>query len=258
MINKQVNVLIGTPVYRDGAYVLDKFLSNQEQIQRQSPSCELVFATCESDYLTELENLVKQYQLRATVIHFEVIKPDYAKSRFWNIAGGREAIRRYLLSRPEFDGLLFLDADMTFDPTVVDIMVKELNGYDVVFSGYKARVCGTALTGAGCLIMTRKILQKIKFRCYEYKNGKGISEDNVLEVDLFRIGARIKKGFFLAIDHYTRSNPLTHIEPRKVRFLTRIRTSPFFRYCVIKTDMLLRFNLSWKLFLIKSKLTGNR
>lgn len=245
-------------MYRDGAYVLDKFLSNQYQIQQQSPSCELVFATCESDFVNELINLVKQYQLRANVIHFEVIKPDYARSRFWNIACGREAIRQYFLSRPEFEALLFLDADMTYDISVVDIMTRKTAGYDSVFCGYRLRDGGTGLTGAGCLIMTREILGKIRFRCYEFKNGCAISEDNTLEVDLYRAKARIKKGFFLAIDHYFNSNEARHIEPQQMSLFRRIVLHPLFRYCLNGFGILIHINLSWNLFLIKSKLTGNR
>lgn len=253
-----MKILIGTPVHRAGAYVLDKFLSNQQEIQRHHPSCELVLATCEPDFLDELKNLVNRYDLKAKVIFYKVVKPEFAKSRFWNIASGREAVRQYFLVRPEFDGLLFLDADMVFDVSIVDIMSRELTGFDVVFSGYRAKTAGTGLTGAGCLIMTRQILQKLKFHCYEYKNGAAISEDNTLEVDLFRLKARIKKGLFVSIDHYTNSNPQIHIDPHKLSIFTRIRVSPFLRYCVIRLDMLLHYNLSWQLFLLKSKLLGNR
>jgi hypothetical protein len=253
-----MKILIGTPVHREGAFALDKFLANQELIQQRTPSCELVFATSELDYIPELKNLVSQYRLRATVIPYAVIKPDWAKSRFWNIAWGREAVRQYFLSRPEFDGLLFMDADMTYDTSVIDVMIRKLTGNDVVFSGYRLRSGGTGLTGAGCLIMTRQILQKIKFRCYEFKNGSAISEDNVLEVDLFRQSARIKKGFFLSIDHFINANEAKHIESQKVSIFSRITNHSMFRYCIVRLGILIHFNLSWRLFLLFNKLSGNR
>jgi hypothetical protein len=253
-----MKILIGTPVYRAGAYALDKFLANQKQIQQRAPACELVLATCEPDFITELEKQVKQYELRATVIPYKVIKPDYAKSRIWSIACGREAARKYMLSNFEFDGLLFLDADMTFDISVVDIMTKEMESFDAVFSGYRHRDIGTGLAGAGCLIITRRILEKVDFKCYEFKNGNFINEDSTFEVNLFRQGARIKKGFFLSIDHYISSNEAKHIEPHKVGLWDKITTHPLFRYCLIKTGILVHYNLSNGLFNIANKLRKKR
>lgn len=253
-----MKILIGTPVYRNGAYVLDKFLANQQQIQQQYSSCELVLATCEPDFIPELTSLIKSYHLKASVIHYELVKPDYAKNRVWNIACGREAIRKHILSNPEYGGLLFLDSDMTFAPSVVNIMVSELRGYDAVFSGYHLRQIGICLTGAGCLLLTRNIADKVTFRCYEYKNGAAISEDNVLEIDLFRKGTRIKKGFFLAIDHYFGPDELKHIEPQKVGIYDRIMTSSLFRYCLINLNILLRYNLSSRLFIIVNKIRKKR
>jgi hypothetical protein len=253
-----MKILIGTPVYQGGAFALDKFLINQKLIQQRTPYCELLLATCELGFVDELENLVKQYELRATVIPYEVIKPDYTKSRVWNIACGREAVRQYFLARPEFDGLLFLDADMTFDVSIIDIMERELSGYDVIFSGYRLRDSRIGLTGAGCLLMTRQILQKIKFRCYEFKNGTRITEDNVLEVDLFRQSARIKKGYFLAIDHYFNANEAKHIEPHKMGLWDQVTTHPLFRYCFIKAGILSHYNFSLNITLLMSKLRGKR
>lgn len=51
-------------------------------------------------------------------------------------------------------------------------------------------------------MLTREILRKIKFRCCEFKNGEVISEDQVLDMDLFRCHARVKKGIFVSVRHY--------------------------------------------------------
>lgn len=251
-------ILIGTPVYRAGAYALDKFLANQQQIQRQYSSCELVLATCEDDFIPELNSLIDKYRLKAKVVHYETVKPDYAKNRVWNISCGREVLRKYMLSVDKYEGLLFLDADMTFEPSVVEIMTKEIEGYDAVFSGYHLRQIGICLTGAGCLLLARNAMEKVKFRCYEFKNGERITEDNVLEIDLFREGARIKKGFFLVIDHYFGPDEFKHIEPQKVRIYDRIMTSSLFRYCLINLNVLFRFNLSSRLFTTVNKFRAGR
>jgi len=181
-----VNVVIGTPIYRHGAFVIDKFLSSQKQIQQSHPSTELILATCEYDFVKELENLISLWELRGTILYYEVAKPEYARSHIWNIACGREAIREYTLSKTKAGYLLFLDADMTFEPSVIKIMEKEMHGYDVVFSGCPLRGYGVGLAGAGCVMLTRGILERIKFRCYEFRNGEVISEDNILEMDLFQ------------------------------------------------------------------------
>ena len=253
-----MKILVGTPVYREGAYSLNKFLSNQQQIQQRTLSCELALVTCEADYVGELQKLVEQHRLRATVIPYKVIKPDYAKSRVWNIACGREAVRKYFLENHKFEGLLCLDADMTYDTSLIDIMIKEAEGYDAVFSGYRLRAIGTGLTGAGCLMLSRRILEKVKFRCYEFKNGESITEDNTLEMDLFRVGARIKKGIFLAIDHYSTSDEFKHIEPKQVGLWDSIMTAPMIRYCLIRVNVLLKTNLSSRLFVLANRFRKNR
>ena len=53
------HVLIGTPVCRSGAYALDKFMTNQKQIQENYPGSSLVMATSEPDFVNELENLIR-------------------------------------------------------------------------------------------------------------------------------------------------------------------------------------------------------
>lgn len=253
-----MKVLIGTPIHRDGTYALNQFLANQKQIQRNNPSCELLFATCESDLAAELTNLVDKSQLKAIVLTYKVEKPDWAKSRLWNIVCGREVVRQYVLSRPDIEGLLFLDSDMTFDPLVITILEKEIKGYDAVFNGYQQRIIGIALSGAGCLLLTRKILERIKFRCYEFKNGNAISEDSILEMDLYRLGGRIKKGFFLSIDHYVNSNEAKHIEPQKIGWFSKITTQPLFRYCLVKTSVLIHYNLSGKLYVLFNRFSRIR
>jgi hypothetical protein len=255
-----MNVVIGTPIHRDGAYVIDKFLSNQKQIQQIYPSSELILASWEYDFVKELGSLVSFWKLRGNVLPYEVVKPDYARSSIWNIACGREAIREYALSQTEARYLLFLDADMTFEPSVIKIMEKEIQGYDVVFSGYPLQHYGVGLAGAGCLMLTRDILEKVKFRCYEFKNGEVIFEDNLLEMDLFRSGSRTKKGFFLSINHYRSATEATHINPQPVGLLRRITNCAFTRYWLIRASIMLHYNIPWKLkaFLSKSPSAAER
>lgn len=249
-----MDVLIGTLIYRGGAYVLDKFLANQKEIQNRYSSCELLFATIDTSFLGELQDLISRWGLKGSVLSYEVEKPVYARSRLWNISCGREAIRRFFLRRTRAEALLYLDADMTFDPSVVSILEKEIEGYDAVFSGYPLRDGGIGLAGAGCLMLTRKAAEKIQIRCCEFKNGDTIFEDNLVEMDLYRQKCRIKKGFFLSIDHYASPEKTGHMIPQKVGTVRQITNHPWIRYWLIRTSIMLQMNVPWRLFVIISRM----
>ncbi|MFC2067622.1 hypothetical protein ACFLTP_01180 [Chloroflexota bacterium] len=251
-----VKVVIGTPIYREGAYIIDKFMSNQKQIQQSYLSTELILATTEYEFRKELEDLISFYDLRATVILYEAVKPDYACSNIWDIACGRESIREYTMSKTEAEYLLFLDADMTFEPSVIKIMKNEIQDYDVVFSGYPLQRYGIGLAGAGCLMLSRSTLEQIKFRCYEFKNGDVIFEDNVLEMDLFKLGSRVKKGFYLSINHYGSSTKVRRINPQPLGILRKITNYPFARYGLIWVSIMMQRNIPWKLKSLSSRLSG--
>ena len=242
-----MNVVIGTPISRQTSYLIDKFLANQKEIQRGYPSSELVLATAEADFVAELQQLISSSKLRATVIHYAIAKPRHARSSIWNIASGREALRKYALSQTEARYILFLDADMIFEPSVIAVMEMEIQGYDVVFSGYPLRQYGMGLAGAGCVMFSRSILEKLEFRCYEFKNGEVIFEDNVLEMDLFRLGSRVKKGFFLSITHYASATESRRVTPQPVGPARRITNSAFVRYALIRASMMIKQNIPWKM-----------
>ena len=249
-----MNVVIGTPIYRRGAYVFDRFLFNQKQIQRKYISSELVLATSECDFVIELKNAVSSRNLRATVLSYDVTKPEYARSPIWNISAGRETIRKYMLSQTDARYLLFLDSDMIFEPSVIDTLEREIRNSDVVFSGYPLKRHGIGLAGAGCLMLSRDILERIQFRCYEFRNGEVIFEDNLLEMDLFRLGAHVKKGFFLPISHYTSPFEAKHITPQRVSMIRKILNFTLIRYVLIRASIVVHLNIPWKLKLLQTKL----
>jgi len=250
-MTETVNVVVGTPIYRQGAYVLDKFLANQREIQQVYPSSELVLATNEGDFAEELENLLNLWALNGKVLRYETVKPEYAQSSAWNCACGKEAIRQYTIHQEQAKYLLFLDADMTFDPDVISIMEREIQGYDAVYSGYPLRDLGIALAGGGCCLLTAAVTKEINWRCLEFKNGVAISDDMLLEVDLIRLGKRIKKGFFLAISHYENVDQAKTISPRPVGLYRRVTHSLFIRYVLIRASIALQHDIgSWLNLLI--------
>jgi hypothetical protein len=251
-----LDVVIGTPIARRGSYLIDRFLANQKDIQLACPSSVLVLATSEPDYVEDLKSLVDSSQLRAEVIHYQVAKPDYACSRLWDISGGREAIRTYTLAHTDARYLLFLDADMIFDPSVVAALQREIQGYDAVFSGYHLRDHGLGLAGNGCVMLNRSTLEKLEFRCYEFTNGDVIFEDNVLEMDLFRLRRRVRKGFFVPITHHTSQTESRHVEPQPLGLARRMANWPPARYALIRTSIALHYNIPWKLKVLLSRLNS--
>ncbi len=252
-----MRVLIGTLVYRAGAYALDKFLANQKEIQQNYPGSELVLATAETTFMPELQSLINQQVLKGCVLYYKVERPVYAKSRLWNISSGRDTIRRYFLSQTQAQALLFLDSDMTFDSQIVNILEKEMEGYDAVFSGYQLKDFGIGLAGAGCLMLSRKASEKIQIRCIEFKNGDTIFEDNLIEMDLFSQRCRIKKGFFLSIDHFTSPIETKHTSPQRVGLVKQVTNHPLLRYGLLRMSVLFRRNIPWRLFVLYSRIFKN-
>ena len=241
-----VEVVIGTPIYRRGAFILDKFLSNQKEIQNEYANCSLVFATNELDFADELKQYIHSYGLTAKVITYETDKPDYARSSIWNIVSAREALRRYALSS-EARYLLFLDADMIYDPAVVSIMRRKVKDCDVAQSGYlQSRVYAWGF-GAGCLMLNKHILSKVSFRCFEFRNGEVLTEDEVLDMDLFCQHARVRRGIFVRIKHYMNAQEYRAIEPQPVGRFRRITNSLMVRYILMRSSIWLGHNMAGKL-----------
>jgi len=256
-MDENIGVVVGVLIYRQGAYVIDKLLANQKEIQQEYPRSELVFAVNEGDFVQELERLLSHWGLRGRVILYETTKPEYARSRVWNIACGREAIRRYTLLQSEVRYLLSLDADLICDADIIKIMEKEIQGYDIVFNGCPLRDYGIGLAGAGCVMISRSVLEQIRFRCIEFKNGDVMFEDNLLELDSFRLRSRIKRGFFLHVSHYRSPNEARNIEPHPVSLYQKITTSALVRYVLIRASFVVKRNIPWRLKVIADKLRGD-
>jgi len=255
--DRGIHVLVGSPTYRGGAYALDRFLENQREIQRRFPNSELILATAEHDFAPELESLLASRGIMGRVVLYEVVKPPYARRIIWNVACGRESIRRYMLSQTDADYLLSLDHDMVCDPNIIRILLGEIQGYDVVHSGHRLRWSDHAIgMGAGCALISRRALEKVAFRCFEFKNGDIMDDGLTLELDLIRSGCRVKKGVFLRIDHYIDAERVRSIEPQPLGLLRRLSTSWPFRYAILRLSLLLRRDISSRLHIALLGLLG--
>jgi hypothetical protein len=239
-------VVMGTPVCRRTAFVLDKFLASQREIQRAYPDCELVLATDEPDFVAELGEQLKRRHLRGEVITYETVKPDYAQSRIWSVTCGREAIRQYALGRGA-EYLLCLDGDMVYDPAVVSIMKAKIAGFDVAYSGFRLRPRGTLGFGTSCFMLNRRILTEINFRCYEFRNGQILDDGESIFLELFRCHARLNKGFFVSIRHYMNSHHYYAVEPQPMPWYQALTHIPLVRYIMTRAAVLARYNIARRL-----------
>jgi hypothetical protein len=66
-------------------------------------------------------------------------------------------------------------------------------------------------------------------------------------MDLFRLGSRVKKGFFLSLSHYISAAEVKHIAPQPVGILRKIVNYPFVRYWLIRVSLMTRYNIPWRL-----------
>jgi hypothetical protein len=242
----KIDIVIGTPICRRTSFVLDKFLANQQEIQQTYPGCKLVLATDEPDFIAELKKQINHYHLNGGVITYETVKPDYARSRVWSVTCGREALRHYALSK-KIEFLLFLDADMIVAPSIITIMKDNCNGFDVVYSGYIMPPHGFLGFGTGCLLINRKTLNKMTFRCYEFNNGQVIDESEMVDWGLFKCHARVNKGIFVAIKHHMDQERYYTIEPRSVGWFKRLTNNLTIRFVLTQMCILARYNIARKL-----------
>lgn len=234
-------VLVGTTIVRNSAYVLDKFLQNQKKIQGNFTGSELVITTDEVKFLGYLRRCFEKYELKGDVVYYETQKPDYAKDRNWSMSAGRQKCRRYM-SANNFDFLLIVDSDMIYNSSLIQILLGISNGYDVVQSGYKSKH-NSSIGFGGCNLIGKEILRKINFHCNEFKNGYIIEEGNMFEYDIFRKGAKIKKGLFVGIDHYSSPTEKITTNPGKLSMRKRLMIRPIVRYLIVGLSLLSKRDL---------------
>jgi len=247
-------VIVGAPISRAGAFIIDKFFKNQREIQNNYPSSELVLATEEKDFIDELKGMLRRWDVRGDVILSQVIKPDYARStKNWNVTCSRETIRQHVLSKTEAGYLLFIDTDMTCDPRVINIMLKKIEGYDIVASGYPGRLGGIQTGGIGCSLLTRSALQRITFRCIEFYNHRVIDEGEILEMDAFSRRLKFKLGYLLSVDHYNTDGSARHIEPHPVGLFRKVSNARLLRYILLKASVKCKYNIPAGLYTLRSR-----
>jgi hypothetical protein len=140
-----------------------------------------------------------------------------------------------------------MDADMIFDPEIVDKLIRVVEkGYDVVYNGYldRGNPNGINLTGFGGTLIKRWVMEKVRFRCKE-KNGRVIDEGVFFEFDLVRIGAKIFRGFICYSEHHDPKRPPSICYPRELTLTEKIRNNPYFRFVFHVFSIPLCYDVLW-------------
>ncbi len=249
-------IIVGTLICRRTSFLLDKFLTNQRQIQESYPACSLTLATDEADFASELKERIRQHHVKGEVLLYKTVKPAQARSRVWNIACGREALRQYTLSN-KADYILLADGDMTYEPDVVHILRDKIRGYDVLWSGYRFPPRGELRFAGGCLLINTKILNRVKFRCYEFRSGDIIFEDELFDIDSFKQHARINKGIYVSIKHYQDVEAYINTSPQRVTLFRKLANLPLVRYILINMSVRLGYNIPGVLHRLLYRTTGS-
>jgi hypothetical protein len=192
-----LKILIGSPISKDSAYTLDKFIKNQIEIHKTTKNNCLTLLASEDIKKLSIKN--KNFVL----INFKpIIK---GKDRVWKIVGARNSIRKYFLKK-DFDYLIFMDSDMTFGPEIVNKLIEKAEeGYDVVFNIYRLKNGQVAYSGFGGTLIKKWVVKKIKFRCYEDEKTV-VDEITCFKKDLLKIKARIWRGLITKSVHYDLKN----------------------------------------------------
>jgi len=93
---------------------------------------------------------------------------------------------------------------------------------------------------------TRNTLGRIRFKCLEFRNGE-VLPGVPCELDLIRLGGKVKKGFFLSLCHYRNENEARCVTPQPLGLLRSITTSRFVRYALIRASLLIKHDISGRL-----------
>lgn len=77
-------------------------------------------------------------------------------------------------------------------------------------------------------------------------------------MDAFSKRLKFRYGYLLAVDHYDTDGSARHIEPHPVSVLRRISNARLIRYMLVRTSIMLKFNMAGSLHGLISRLLRHR
>lgn len=231
-----MKVIIGVPINKQGSFVLDKFLKNQEIIKKNTITpTSLIFTTDEVGYVEELKSKLNTCQLDFEIITFDLIKPIWSKNRIWSITQARESIRKYSTAN-NADYLIFFDCDMVYENTVInDLINKAETGFDVVFNSYLLKNGKLVMNGFGGTLINRKIVETVPFRCYQTRKGDAVIDEGFyFEMDSLKKNAKIFRGIIADSIHFCNQTTFLILKKRPLTSIEKIKSLPLMRITMAK------------------------
>jgi hypothetical protein len=238
----QPTVIIGVPICESKSYILDKFLLNMAEMIGHYPRARIVFAVEGSH---EEAEFAKQLESYGKVIYWP---RDTEQSWLQNIANAREALRKHVIRGPA-DYLFMADCDMTYEPSTIPKLLKEIQGYDAVFSAYRVRQTGTWGFGSSPALYTKDILRRFHWHVQYWTEKRFIAEDEMQDFDFALIGAKVKRGAFVTNTHYADATTGHLLQaPFTIPLYRRLTASLPFRLGLIGASRICHMSLAWPLY----------
>ena len=242
-----MTVIVGIPICESKSYILDKFLANQMEIKARYPDSQIIFAV---ENTPPERGFAKRANLEnyGTVVYWQPI----TRRPFWlkNIASAREVIRELAVIM-DADYLMVCDCDMTYEPDLINLMLAHTKGKDAVFSAYRVRPHGTWGWGTSPSLLSRELLSMIHYRCIVWADKRFLCEDQMLDYDMFLLGAKIARGAYVSNTHHAASDkPLVLDVPIKIHWWRYLMISLPVRFLAIGVSQIFHYDFTWAIYKI--------
>ena len=240
-----MTLVIGVPICEKKAYIWGKFIENMQQLMQRCPGSRLVFAVRDTP---EDRIFAEKYRLNdnGKVIYYSPEIPPSKQEWLYNIAAARETLRKYSLDK-KADYLFMADCDMTFEHDTLPKLIDQIRGNDIVMSAAGVRGFTTwSLRDSSPVLFKGSILKKFHYRCKWYAPKRFICENEMLDYDLFLVGAKIKKGAFITNSHYFDKDTRNElVAPFRIPLSRKIEYSNSFRFVIFNLGRLFHMSFSW-------------
>ena len=209
-MNKQLRILIGTPIHISKDYAMERWLANVSKLDYRADLL-LVDNSPGTEYIKKVKRYCRKY--RITNYKIEHLEVDVKLGADIRIEASHETIRQYIFSQ-NYDAWFSWECDQIIPTNALDKLVEimEAGGFMMVIHNSKARWDPTIVnTNMGITLIKREALKKNWF--LPMREGR-ISLDpldsyNVNDPTVFK--RRILKSGGNYIEVFGIINPIYHL-----------------------------------------------
>jgi hypothetical protein len=237
---KMAKIIIGVPICESKTYIWDKLRQNLSDIQAAYPGdCQVVFAVADSE-----KRFAHEYKLSEIGGVLFYVPGNWIE----NIVSARNAIRHYFLtSKAEF--LYMADCDMTVEADTLRKMLAQISGYDAVNAAYRIRQTGSWGFGSSPSLYTRDLMTRLQWRCKWWGEKRFLAEDELMDFDLFLLGAKVNRGAFVTNTHYASAEVGHELKAGfDIPLFRQFTQSLPFRFVIIGLSQVCHTSLAWPLY----------